>query len=78
MRDGVSGDHSSSRTPVHHSSNHPGFRNANQLGSGPEPHGDLVVKGVTNVITMSDMGRDDDSESRTKSGNGQWEDGNVV
>ncbi|KAJ7201127.1 hypothetical protein GGX14DRAFT_400303 [Mycena pura] len=78
MRDGVSGDQSSSRTPVHHSSNHPGFRNANQLGSGTEPHRDIVVKVVKNVITMSDIGRDDDLESRTKSGNEQWEGVNMA
>ncbi|KAJ6575746.1 hypothetical protein DFH09DRAFT_1455163 [Mycena vulgaris] len=60
IRVGVSGDHSNtSRTP-HNGTN---FRAANHaVGEGPE----LVVKVMKNVITMSDMGRDDDSESRSK------------
>ncbi|KAJ6541063.1 hypothetical protein DFH09DRAFT_1322914 [Mycena vulgaris] len=73
IRDGVSGDHSNtSRTP-HNGTN---FRAANHaVGEGPE----LVVKVMKNVITMSDMGRDDDSESRSKAAV-QWgaEDGSMA
>ncbi|KAJ7685929.1 hypothetical protein B0H17DRAFT_1072945 [Mycena rosella] len=63
-RDGVSGDHSNtSRTPAHNGT--AGFRGANRtVTDGPE----IVVKVMKNVITMNDMGRDDESETRMKGG----------
>ncbi|KAJ7493954.1 hypothetical protein FB451DRAFT_1491515 [Mycena latifolia] len=76
-RDGVSGDHShTSRTPAGGHNGTAGFRGANHtVGDGPE----LVVKVMKNVITMNDMGHDDDSESRMKGG-AQWgaEDGSMA
>ncbi|KAJ7252821.1 hypothetical protein C8J57DRAFT_1474038, partial [Mycena rebaudengoi] len=79
VRDGISGEHSSSRTPVGPASHHRGFRAGNQLASVKEQDGGLVVKVVQNVLTMSDMGRDGDAE--TKSGvNGPsgWDEGRMA
>jgi len=67
-RDGLSGDQThSSRTPAHNA------RGGNTgVGSGADENG-LVVHVMKNVITMNDIGRDDDSESRTKgSTHGKW------
>jgi hypothetical protein len=71
--DGVSGEPSSSRLPV---SLAPGFRGGNQLASGNEQDGGIVVKVVQNVITMSDMGRGADAKTRS-GGHGPWEDGKM-
>ncbi|KAJ7849442.1 hypothetical protein B0H13DRAFT_2361249 [Mycena leptocephala] len=71
--DGVSGEPSSSRLPV---SLAPGFRGGNQLASGNEQDGGIVVKVVQNVITMSDMGRGSDAKTRS-GGHGPWEDGKM-
>ncbi|KAJ6545649.1 hypothetical protein B0H19DRAFT_286123 [Mycena capillaripes] len=69
--DGISNEHSSSRTPVSPGAFHPGFRSGTQLASRNEDG--IVVKVVQNVITMRDMGHD--SDAKTKSGPGPWEDG---
>ncbi|KAJ7221274.1 hypothetical protein GGX14DRAFT_669242 [Mycena pura] len=72
VRDGISGEQSTSRTPApHHASHHPAFRTANQLASEDGPDGGLVVKVMKNVITMSDMGRDHADE--VKSHNDAWD-----
>ncbi|KAJ7433668.1 hypothetical protein B0H11DRAFT_2120976 [Mycena galericulata] len=73
IRDGVSGDQSHSSRPVHNTA---AFR-ANNTSQRDAP--ELVVKVVKNVITMNDMGRDDESETRSKAGE-QWgpEDGKMV
>ncbi|KAK7062272.1 hypothetical protein R3P38DRAFT_2493813 [Favolaschia claudopus] len=66
MRDGVSGDQThSSRTPAHNTRGNAGG------GSNVEDTG-IVVRVMKNVITMNDMGQDDDAESRTKGSAGQW------
>ncbi|KAJ6529776.1 hypothetical protein B0H19DRAFT_1193199 [Mycena capillaripes] len=63
-RDGLSGDNShSSRTPASG-----GRRAPNQAVTGTRSEGpELVVTVVKNVITMHDMGTDDDSARRVKS-----------
>ncbi|KAJ7279732.1 hypothetical protein C8J57DRAFT_1502372 [Mycena rebaudengoi] len=50
VRDGISGEQSSSRTPVGPASHHRGFRAGNQLASVKEQDGGLVVKVVQNVL----------------------------
>ncbi|KAJ7589940.1 hypothetical protein C8J56DRAFT_1048104 [Mycena floridula] len=65
IRDSTSESHSLSRP--HNTTNH-GFRGGNGAESTTP---DLVVKVVQNVITMDDLGNDDDAESRTK-GRSQW------
>ncbi|KAJ6571132.1 hypothetical protein B0H19DRAFT_1372347 [Mycena capillaripes] len=75
-RDGISGEQSSSRTPVSPGSHHRGFRAGNQLASGNEQDGGLVVKVVQNVIAKSDMGHDLDVE-RKSSGHGPWDGGRI-
>ncbi|KAJ7890758.1 hypothetical protein B0H13DRAFT_2340865 [Mycena leptocephala] len=74
--DGISGEQSSSRTPVTPGAHHPGFRGGNQLASGNEQNGGLVVKVVQSVITMTDMGRDLDAETKS-GGHGPWHDGRM-
>jgi hypothetical protein len=76
VRDGISGEQSSSRTPVTPGAHHPGFRAGNQLASGNEQDGGLVVKVVQNVITMRDLGRDSDAETKS-GGHGPWDDGRM-
>ncbi|KAJ6549674.1 hypothetical protein B0H19DRAFT_1159582, partial [Mycena capillaripes] len=69
--DGISNEHSSSRTPVSPGVFHSGYRPGGQLASRNEDG--IVVKVVQNVITMRDM--EHDSDAKTKSGPGPWEDG---
>jgi len=70
VRDGVSGEQSASRTPASH---HPAFRTGNQITSETDPDGGIqvVVKVMKNVITMNDMGHDDDGE--VKNHNDDWD-----
>ncbi|KAJ7169242.1 hypothetical protein C8R43DRAFT_1121129 [Mycena crocata] len=62
IRDGVSGDQSTSRQQAHATG---GYRGPNTITGADVP--EIKVKVMKNVITMNDMGRDDDAESRTKS-----------
>ncbi|KAJ7450290.1 hypothetical protein B0H11DRAFT_2246858 [Mycena galericulata] len=73
VRDGISGELSSSRTPASPGVHHPGFRTGSQLASGNGQDGGLVVKVVQNVITMNDLGRDADTETKSR-GHGPWND----
>jgi hypothetical protein len=79
VRDGISVEQSSSRTPVSPASHHRGFRTRNQLASVNEQDGGLVVKVVHNVITMSDMERDGDGETKSGvNGPSRWDEGRMA